>query len=227
MLLTTSGGDRPAAAGRRLCARDRARPAHADVARSAVCAAGDRRAGAALPDLADPRRRARRCRHGRRSPISARAALHWGGLLGGLVLAMSGIVLLVILNSRLVRPQRRGGADHLPAAGRSAGARIRLFLRHRAGAGRKPDRGPVQSRPRRRRRRRRAVDVGAGRDRRDRRSDPSAASARCCARSGRRPSLAPALAAIATDAVPALDRQRRSADLAAGDRDRAFLRRQF
>ena len=33
---------------------------------------------------------------------------------------------------RLVRPQRRGGADHLPAAGRSAGARIRLFLCHRA-----------------------------------------------------------------------------------------------
>ena len=31
--------------------------------------------------------------------ISARAPLHWGGLLGGLVLAMSGIVLLVILNS--------------------------------------------------------------------------------------------------------------------------------
>ena len=29
----------------------------------------------------------------------ARARMHWGGLLGGLVLAMSGIVLLVILNS--------------------------------------------------------------------------------------------------------------------------------
>ena len=33
-----------------------ARPAHADVARSALCAAGDRRAGAALSDLAAARR---------------------------------------------------------------------------------------------------------------------------------------------------------------------------
>ena len=55
---------------------------------------------------------------------------------------------------RLVRPQRRGCADHLPAAGRSAGARVRLFLRHRPGAAGQPDRRPVQSRPRRRRRRR-------------------------------------------------------------------------
>jgi hypothetical protein len=34
----------------------------------------------------------------------------------------------------LVRPRCRGRADHLPAAGRSAGARFRLFLRYRAGA---------------------------------------------------------------------------------------------
>ena len=51
----------------------------------------------------------------------------------------------------LVCPQRRGSADHLPAAGRSAGARIRLLLCDRPGARRQPDRGPVQSRPRRRR----------------------------------------------------------------------------
>ena len=56
LLLTTSAADRPAAADRGICARHRARTAHADVVRSAVRAAGDRRAGAALSDLADPRR---------------------------------------------------------------------------------------------------------------------------------------------------------------------------
>ena len=50
------GRARAAAADRRLCACHRARPAHADVARSALCAARDRRAGAALSGLADPRR---------------------------------------------------------------------------------------------------------------------------------------------------------------------------
>ena len=59
-------------------------------------------------------------------------ALHWGGLLGGLLLAMSGIVLLVVLNSGWFARNAGGGADHLSAAGRSAGARFRLFLRHRA-----------------------------------------------------------------------------------------------
>ena len=48
--------NRPVAAGRRICARDRARTAHADVVRSAVRAAGDCRAGAAVSGLADPRR---------------------------------------------------------------------------------------------------------------------------------------------------------------------------
>ncbi len=47
---------RPVAAGRGVCARNRARPAHADVVRSVVRAAGDRGAGAAVSDLADPRR---------------------------------------------------------------------------------------------------------------------------------------------------------------------------
>ena len=65
------------------------------------------------------------------SDLGARA-LQWGGLLGGLVLAMSGHRAAGDPQLRLVRPQRRGSADHLPAAGRSAGARIRLFLRHRA-----------------------------------------------------------------------------------------------
>ena len=46
-----------------------ARTAHAVVVRSAVRAAGDRGAGAALSDLADPRRHARRCRPCPRSPI--------------------------------------------------------------------------------------------------------------------------------------------------------------
>ena len=50
---------RAAAAGRRFCAGDRARSPCADVVRSAVRALGDRRAGAALPDVADPRRHPR------------------------------------------------------------------------------------------------------------------------------------------------------------------------
>ena len=78
---------------------------------------------------------------------------------------------------RLVRPQRRGSADHLPAAGRSAGAPVRLLLCDCPGAARKPDRGPVQSRPRRRRCRRRLADVGACRDRCDRRPRLSPAPA--------------------------------------------------
>ena len=56
LLLTTSAAIGLLLLVAGFCARHRARPAHADVARSAVCAAGDRRAGAALSDLADPRR---------------------------------------------------------------------------------------------------------------------------------------------------------------------------
>ena len=51
----------------------------------------------------------------------------------------SGILLLALLNSALVRAHPGRGADHLSAAGRSAGARVRLFVRHRPAAGRKPD----------------------------------------------------------------------------------------
>src|SRR5712671_1240861 len=47
---------RPVDFGRRICGRNLARTAHADIVRSAVRAAGDCRAGAALSDLADPRR---------------------------------------------------------------------------------------------------------------------------------------------------------------------------
>ena len=81
--------------------------------------------------------------------LSARA-LHWAALLGGLLLAISGIVLLVAAQLRLVRPQSGRGADHLSAAGRSAGARFRLFLRDRPGAVRQPDLRPVRFRSRRR-----------------------------------------------------------------------------
>ena len=150
-------------------------------------------------------------------------ALHWGWLLGGLVLAMSGIVLLVVLNSGWFARNAGGSADHLPAAGRSAGARLRLFLRHRAGARRKPDRRPVQSRSRRRRRGRRAADVGARRDRRDRRSRSICGASACCASVWAAAIVAPALGGDRDDAVPALDRQRRGGDLAAGDaRSRIF-----
>ena len=127
---------------------------------------------------------------------------------------------------RLVQPQSGRRADHLPAAGRSAGARLRLFLRHRAGAGGKPDRRPVRSRPCRGRGRHRVVDVGAGRDRRDRRSGPSAASARAALGLGGR-RRRPRARGDRGDAVPALDRQRRGGDVAAGNRDRAFFRRQL
>ena len=100
------------------------------------------------------------------------------------------------------------------------------FFAHRAGARGKPDRRPVRSRPRRRRRRHRAVDVGTGRDRRDRRSGSSAAPARAALGLGGRHRRARARRDRG-DAVSALDRRRRGGDVAAGDRDRAFLRRQF
>ena len=81
--------------------------------------------------------------------------------------------------------------------------------------------GPVQSRPRRRRRRRCAADVGACRDRRDRRSDPSAASARAAHGLGRGASSRPPCVAIATTLFLPWTGSGRSADLAAGESDRA------
>ena len=158
--------------------------------------------------------------------LSARA-LHWAGTARRLAVgdvrhrAAGGV------QFRLVRPQRGGGADHLPAAGRSAGARFCLFLRHRAGACGKPDLRPVRSR---------AVSwaapgvallmsglaaiVATGdlvhlRRQRLLRSIWAARGRRARARGDR------------DDAFSALGRQRRGGDVAAGDRDRAFFRRQF
>jgi hypothetical protein len=69
--------------------------------------------------------------------ISDLGARHAMGLAArSLVLAMSAIVLLVILNSGWFARRAGDAPIHLPAAGRSAGARLRLFLRHRAGAAR-------------------------------------------------------------------------------------------
>ena len=150
------------------------------------------------------------------SDLGARA-LQWGGLLAGLVLAMLGIVVLVAPQLRLVRPQRRRSAHHLSSARRSPGARIRLFLRHRSGAARKPGRRPVQSRSRRGRRRRGAPDVGACRDRCDRRSHLFAASAPVAFGLGGDACGAGA-GGDCDHVLPALDRQYGSADLDAGKR---------
>ena len=156
LLLTTSAAPVPVAAARRICARDRARTAHADVVRSAVRAARDRRAGAALSDLADPRRRARVAAMAGDRRISARRALQWGcaarrPAAGDIRHRAAGV-----LNSGWFARNAGRGADHLPAAGRSAGARFRLFLRHRPRAARKPDLRAVRFRSRRGRGGRRA-----------------------------------------------------------------------
>ena len=157
--------------------------------------------------------------------LSARAA-HWGVLLGFLLVAMSGIVLLVILNSRPLHAQPGRGADHLPAAGRSLRPPFRLFLCAGAGIGRKPDRRAVRSRSHGRRQRHRAVDVGTGGDRRDRRSGSSAAAAAAarglggCDRGAR-------AGGAGDDAAVALGRHRGSGDLIARDRHRPFFRRQL
>ena len=125
-------------------------------------------------------------------------ALHWGGLLGGLVLAMSGIVLLVILNSGwFARNAEEAPIIYRPPVDPLAREFV-YFFAIAPGAARKPDRRPVQSRSRRRRRGRRAADVGAGRDRCDRRSRSICGVSACCARSGPRRSWRPRLAVIAT-----------------------------
>ena len=159
------------------------------------------------------------------SDLGARA-MHWGWLLGGLVLAMSGIVLLVVLNSGwFARNAEEAPIIYRPPVDPLARNFVYFFAIAPA-LRRKPDRGPVQSRSRRRRRRRRAADVGTCRDRRDRRSDPSAAPAPAALGLGGGDRRA-RLGGDRDHVVSALDRQRRGADLAAGDGDRAFLRRQF
>jgi hypothetical protein len=71
--------------------------------------------------------------------LSSRA-VHWGNLLGGLLLAVSAVIILVVLNSGFLG---RGSEERRSsiAAGRSAGAPVRLLLRHRAGDWREADRG--------------------------------------------------------------------------------------
>ena len=81
-------------------------------------------------------------------------AMHWGGLLGGLVLAMSGIVLLVILNSGwFARNAEEAPIIYRPPVDPLAREFVYCFAIAPALV-RQPDRGPVQSRPRCRRRRR-------------------------------------------------------------------------
>ena len=157
--------------------------------------------------------------------LSARA-LHWAALLGGLLAAMSGIVLLVALNSGwFARNREEAPIIYRPPVDPLARDFVYFFAIAPALVG-KPDLGPVRSRSRRRRLRRRAADVGARRDRRDRRSRPSAAPAPVALGLGGRRRSARARG-VRGHAVSALDRQRRGGDLAAGEGDRAFLRRQL
>ena len=144
-------------------------------------------------------------------------ALHWSDLLGGLLLAISGIVVLVVINS--------GRFGRNPAAGRAAGPGFRLFLRHRPCACGKSDLRTFQFRSSRGRDGHRAVDVGTGGHRGDRRPRSSAASASAASGLGgcrHRPRARGDL----DDAIAALDRWRGS-DVAARNRDRAFFWRQL
>ena len=210
------GRDRAVAAAGRICRCHAPGAAHADVVRSALCAARDRRAGLALCDLAAS------CRCARHAALAgdigsrrARPAIGWAaGRPGAGDVGYRGAGGPQL---RLVRPQRRRSAHHLSSARRSAGARIRLFLRHRPGAARKSGRRPVQSRSRRGRRRRGAADVGACRDRCDRRSHLFAASAPVAFGLGGDACGAGA-GGDCDHVLPAVDRQYGSADLDAGKR---------
>ena len=151
-------------------------------------------------------------------------ALHWVGLLGGLLLAISGIVVLVVINSGWfgrnpedapiifrppVDPLAQDFVYFFAIAPALAGSLISgLFgLDRVAGGGH------------------RVVDVGTGGGRGDRRPGSSAASASaasglggCRHRPGARGDL--------DDAIAALDRWR-GRDVAARNRDRAFFWRQL
>ena len=93
----------------------------------------------------------------------AHAALHWGELLGGLLLAMSGIVLLVDPQFRLVRraSRRRRRSSIRPPVDPLARNFVYFFAIAPALAGSLVA-GLFGSRSRRRRRGHRAVDVGSG-----------------------------------------------------------------
>ena len=68
-------------------------------------------------------------------------ALHWGALLGGLLLAMSGIALLVVLNSGWFgRNREEAPIIYRPPVDPLARDFV-YFFAHRAGAGRQPDPG--------------------------------------------------------------------------------------
>ena len=156
------------------------------------------------------------------SDLGARA-MHWGWLLGGLVLAASAIVLLVILNSGwFARNAAEAPIIYRPPVDPLARDFVYFFAVAPALLGSFLTRA-VQSRPHRRRCRRRLADVGARRDRGDRRSALPAASARCCARCGRRRSSRLPWRSIATIAFLPWTGIERSADLAAGQSDRAFF----
>ena len=108
-----------------------ARTAHADVVRSAVRVAGDCRAGAALSDLADPRR------HAGAAALAGRRGVERKGAALGRAARRPAVRHIRHRGAggvqfRLVRPQSGRCADHFPAAGRSAGAQFCLFLRDRA-----------------------------------------------------------------------------------------------
>ena len=136
------------------------------------------------------------------------------GPLGGLLLAISGILVAGGAQLRLAQSQSGRGADHLSAAGRSAGARFCLFLRHRPRADGQPGLRPVRSRSRRGRDGRRVVDVGPRRDRRDWRSGSAAAPAPAAPGLDGRHHRARACGTCDHD-FSALDRRRRGGDFAA------------
>ena len=193
MLLTTSAAIGLLLLIAGLCARHRARTAHADVVRSVVRAAGDRRAGAALSDLADPRRHA-----GAAAMARYRRSQRQGAALGR---RCSAACCWRFPASWCWRCSTPAGSSATRKTRRSSIGRrsIRWRAISSISSPSRPalagsliaglfnlDRG-------RRRRRHRAADVGAGRDRRDRRSHSTAAAApaalglgagRHCARAG-------------------------------------------
>ena len=159
------------------------------------------------------------------SDLGARV-LQWGWLLIGLVLAMSAIVLLAILNSGwfarhageapiIYRPPVDPLARDFVYFFAIAPALLGSFLAglfnfdHVVGGA-----GVA------------LADVRACRDRGDRRSAPPAASA-CAAHGLGRGARRSRPRGDRNHAVSAVDRNCRSADLAAGESDCAFLRRQF